>query len=207
MSFEVSLHHRLGERTLSVDFASSARLTALVGASGIGKTSVLNALAGLLRPDTGRIVANGRVLCDPASAVDLPPEARGAGYVFQDARLFPHMRVGANLAYGAKRAADRADWLSRDEIVDLLDIAHLLHRWPANLSGGETRRVAIGRALLSGPDFLLLDEPFAGLDPDRADTLRALVMRIRDALEVPILLVSHDAAEVERLAGEVVTMG
>ena len=126
--------------------------------------------------------------------------------MFQDFRLFPHKRVAANLSYG-ERLADPADrWIGRGDVVELLGIGHLLDRWPATLSGGEMRRVAIGRALLSGPRFLLLDEPFASLDPARGEGLMALVERIRDELAIPILLVSHDRAEVERLAGRVVTL-
>ena len=206
MSFDIAVRHRIGEREVALAFASDARLTALVGVSGAGKTTVLNCIAGLIRPDRGRIAVGGEVLFDSAAAIDLPPERRRAGYVFQDFRLFPHKRVAANLAYG-ERLADPADrWIRRGDVVELLGIGHLLDRWPATLSGGEMRRVAIGRALLSGPRFLLLDEPFASLDPARGEGLMALVERIRDELAIPILLVSHDRAEVERLAGRVVTL-
>jgi len=206
MSFEIALRHRIGETAIALDFASDARLTALVGPSGIGKTSVLNCIAGLIRPDRGRIVAGGVVLFDSEAGTDLPPERRAAGYVFQDARLFPHLRVKANLAYGQRLADLAARWISSEEVIGLLDIGHLLDRWPGALSGGETRRVAIGRALLSAPRFLLLDEPFASLDEARAARLAGLVERIRDNLDVPILLVSHDRAEVQRLAGRVIDM-
>jgi molybdate transport system ATP-binding protein len=136
----------------------------------------------------------------------LPPERRRAGYVFQDFRLFPHLRVGANLAYGERLARPKDRWIARDEVNGFLGIGHLLGRWPATLSGGEMRRVAIGRALLAAPRFLLLDEPFASLDPERAEALMTLVERIRDELRIPILLVSHDRAEVDRLAGRVVVL-
>ena len=205
MFFEVDCTVQPGERPIRTSFASDARLTALVGPSGAGKTSVLNAIAGTLRPASGRILAAGEVLFDSATGVNLPPEMRGAGYVFQDARLFPHRRVLANLTYGEKLAR-RAGWIGRDEIVDLLGIGHLLDRWPATLSGGEVRRVAIGRALLSAPRFLLLDEPLSSLDAENAERLAALIERIRDEIAVPILLVSHSSAEVERLAGQVVTL-
>lgn len=207
MSFEVSLDHRIGERHVAVAFASNARLTALVGPSGSGKTTVLNCIAGLIRPDRGRIAVAGATLSDPATHIHVPPERRRAGYVFQDARLFPHLRVEGNLRYGERLARGADRWILRDEVVSLLGIGDLLGRWPATLSGGETRRVAIGRALLSAPRFLLLDEPFASLDGERAETLTRLVERIRDELDVPILLVSHDRAEVDRLAGQVVTLG
>lgn len=206
MAFDISLRHTVGERAVALDLASDARLVALVGPSGVGKTTVLNCIAGLARPREGRIAVAGEVLLDAAAGIDVPPQRRRAGYVFQDFRLFPHMKVAGNLAYGERLAQPENRWIARGEVIEFLGIGHLLSRWPANLSGGELRRVAIGRALLSGPRFLLLDEPFASLDPARADTLRAVVERIRDELRVPILLVSHDLAEVERLAGHVAAL-
>lgn len=205
MSFEVHCDLMPGRQVIAADFASSAALTALVGPSGIGKTSVLNAVAGILSPLAGRIVVAGHVLYDSTAGVDLPPEERRAGYVFQDARLFPHRRVAANLSYGEKLARGKG-WISQAEVVDLLGIGHLLDRWPATLSGGEVRRVAIGRALLAAPRFLLLDEPLTSLDAEKAQSIAALIERIRDDLAVPILLVSHSATEVERLAGEVIAL-
>ena len=207
MSFEVYVDHSIGERRIALGFTSDAPLTALVGPSGAGKTTVLNCVAGLMRPDRGRIAVAGATLFDSAAGVNLPPERRRAGYVFQDARLFPHLKVEANLRFGERLAAAEQRWIGHDEVVEFLGIDHLLSRWPATLSGGEIRRVAIGRALLAAPRFLLLDEPFASLDPARAETLMALVERIRDELKVPILLVSHDRGEVTRLAGRVVTLG
>ena len=207
MSFEVFVDHSIGERRIALGFASDAPLTALVGPSGAGKTTVLNCVAGLMRPDRGRIAVAGTTLFDSAAGVNLPPERRRAGYVFQDARLFPHLKVETNLRFGERLAPAEQRWIGHDEVVAFLGIDHLLSRWPATLSGGEVRRVAIGRALLAAPRFLLLDEPFASLDPARAETLMALVERICDELKVPILLVSHDRAEVTRLAGRVVTLG
>jgi molybdate transport system ATP-binding protein len=207
MVFDIAFTHRIGERELAFDLASDSRLVALVGPSGAGKTTVLNCIAGLLRPRSGRIAIAGEVLFDSAGHVDLAPEQRRAGYVFQDFRLFPHLKVAGNLAYGERLALPKQRWFGREDVIELLGIGHLLGRWPGNLSGGELRRVAIGRALLAGPRFLLLDEPFASLDPERAETLRGVVERIRDTLEIPILLVSHDRAEVGRLAGQVVTLG
>ncbi|MBT2135751.1 ATP-binding cassette domain-containing protein [Croceibacterium sp. LX-88] len=206
MFFDLSLSCRVGERAIELAFASQARLTALVGPSGVGKTTVLNCIAGLRRPESGRVAVAGNLLFDAAAGVNLRPELRRAGYVFQDARLFPHMRVAANLTYGERLAPTADRWIGQEEVVEFLGIGHLLARWPATLSGGETRRVAIGRALLSAPRFLLLDEPFASLDAERGETLMKLVERIRDELEIPILLVSHDRSEVERLAGEVVML-
>ena len=207
MSFEVMVDRRVGERRIALGFVSDAPVTALVGPSGAGKTTVLNCIAGLMRPDRGRIAVAGTVLFDSASGVNLPPERRRAGYVFQDARLFPHLRVEGNLRFGERLAPEADRWIGHDEVVEFLGIRHLLSRWPGTLSGGETRRVAIGRALLAAPRFLLLDEPFASLDPARAETLMALVERIRDELNVPILLVSHDRGEVSRLAERVVALG
>ncbi len=206
MFFEISLRHRIGERDLAFDLASDAPLTAIVGVSGAGKTTILNCVAGLIRPDEGRIAIAGETLFDSATGVDVPPERRRAGYVFQDARLFPHMKVEANLAYGERMARSEDRWIARDRVIELLGIGHLLARYPANLSGGETRRVAIGRALLSGPRFLLLDEPMASLDAERAEIMRQLVEQIRDELSLPTLLVSHDRAEVERLAGQGISL-
>ena len=195
-----------GERASACRIGSDAKLTALVGPSGAGKSSVLNTIAGLLAPKSGRIAVAGEILFEAAAGVNLPPETRRAGYVFQDTRLFPHRRVAANLAYGTRFAAPENRWITQDEVAALLGIGDLLERWPATLSGGEARRVAIGRALLAAPRFLLFDEPFAALDQARADTLAELVERIRDTLDIPILLVSHSANEVERLAGQVVEL-
>jgi molybdate transport system ATP-binding protein len=201
MSFEVDVARRLGEAEIAVSFASHSGVTALFGPSGSGKTSILNMIAGLLAPDRGRIVVGGQTLF--AEGVNLAPEARHAGYVFQDGRLFPHLKVRANLLYGAARGHGA---ITLDEVVDLLGLAHLLGRWPRTLSGGEAQRVAIGRALLSNPHFLLLDEPLASLDRARADEIMTMIERVRDALKLPILYVSHNRAEVDRLAGQVVAI-
>lgn len=206
MSFNVDLNLVVGECRIALAFTSDAKLTALVGQSGAGKTSVLNAISGLLRPRSGRVTVAGDVLFDSTANIDIAPEQRRAGYVFQDARLFPHLRIAANLAYGEKLADPADRWITQSEVCDLLEIDKLLSRWPATLSGGETRRVAIARALLSAPKFLLLDEPLASLDGARAERLSALIERIRDELAIPTLLVSHSASEVERLADHVVTL-
>ena len=191
-------------RRIAVSFAGQHRLVALFGPSGAGTTSVLNAMAGLLRPDAGRIVVAGRVLFDSASGVNMPPEGRECGYVFQDARLFPHMTVRDNLLYGWRLAPAQNRWMSLEEACAFLGIGHLLERRPATLSGGESQRVAIGRALLSGPRFLAMDEPLASLDAARREEIMRVIERIRDELELPILYVSHDAAEVDRLAGQII---
>lgn len=202
MSFDVDSEVQLGEARIATRFTSTAGLTALIGPSGVGKTSILNMVAGLLRPARGRIAVNGETLFDAEQGIDIPPERRRAGYVFQEARLFPHKRVGANLLYGHRLAKPEQRWISPDEVAGFLGIGHLLGRWPATLSGGEARRVAIGRALLSGPRFLLLDEPLSSLDGARREEIMAVIERIRDELRLPILYVTHEAAEVERLAGE-----
>lgn len=202
MSFEIALEHRVGECAITLDLASEARVLALIGPSGIGKSSVLQCLAGLARPAAGRIAIGGRVLFCSGSGLDLAPQKRRAGVVFQDMRLFPHLKVAGNLAYGKKLAGGRPAPVGQEDILALLDIAGLMGRWPGTLSGGEARRVAIARALLSAPDFLLLDEPSSSLDAARADVLAGLI----EGLSIPIVLVSHDEAEVARLAGEIIRM-
>ncbi len=203
MSFDIALAYRAGERLRECTIVSEAKLIAITGPSGIGKTTLLNCISGLDRPLSGHIRIGGETLFDGAAGIDLPPERRRAGYVFQDLRLFPHRTVAANLAYGER---PDSPWASRAEALEFLGIAHLARRFPATLSGGEAKRVAIGRALLAAPSFLLLDEPLTSLDPARAEEILRLIERIRDELALPTLLVSHAAAEVERLAGEVVVL-
>ncbi len=206
MSFEIDVSRRLGDAAVALTLRAGAGLTALFGPSGAGKTSVLNMVAGLLRPDTGRIVVAGAALFDHQAGLDLPPERRRAGYVFQDGRLFPHRRVRANLSYGERLADPAERWIGFDEVVAFLGIGHLLERWPRSLSGGEAQRVAIGRALLAAPRFLLMDEPLSSLDAARREEIIAVIARIRDELKLPILYVSHDRAEVERLATTIVAL-
>jgi molybdate transport system ATP-binding protein len=203
MSFDIALTYRAGESTRDFAVASDARLVAITGPSGIGKTTLLNCVAGLSRPLSGHVRIGGATLFDSAAGIDLAPERRRAGYVFQDLRLFPHRTVSANLAYGERAEAAP---MSRAEAMDFLGIAGLARRYPATLSGGEAKRVAIGRALVSAPRFLLLDEPLTSLDSARAEEILRLLERIRDEFGLPMLLVSHAASEVERLAGEVVVL-
>jgi molybdate transport system ATP-binding protein len=203
MSFDIAVTYRAGDSLRHCTIASEASLVAITGPSGIGKTTLLNCIAGLRPPAGGRIAVDGVTLFDKAAGIDLPPERRRAGYVFQDLRLFPHRTVEANLAYGER---PEAPWNSRAEALEFLGIAQLARRYPATLSGGEAKRVAIGRALLTAPRFLLLDEPLTSLDPARAEEILRLLERIRDELGLPTLLVSHAAAEVERLAGQVVVL-
>lgn len=205
MAIDIDVARRLGDRTIAARFTAGPGLTALFGPSGAGKTSVLNMVAGLLRPDRGHIRIGDRVLFD--GATNLPPEARRVGYVFQDGRLFPHRRVRANLTYGHDLARPANRWMTLDEAVAFLGIGHLVDRWPQSLSGGEAQRVAIGRALLAAPEILLMDEPLSSLDAARRGDIMAVIERIRDELNLPILYVSHDRAEVDRLATQVVEIG
>ena len=196
---------RVGELALDVAFTSDAAVTALFGPSGAGKTSVLNAIAGLLTPSCGRIVAHSNVFFDPPR-VNLAPQARRVGYVFQEGRLLPHLDVRGNLLYGRffRRPAERSR--DFDAVVALLDLAHLLTRRPRNLSGGEKQRVAIGRALLASPRLLLMDEPLAALDAPRKSEILYYIERLRDETRLPIIYVSHSVEEVVRLADRVVRM-
>ena len=198
MSFDVDVTVWRGDREIRCAFIAGDGATVLFGPSGAGKTSVLDTVAGLLRPQRGHVRVGGRTLF--GDGVDLPPEQRGAGYVFQEPRLFPHLRVRANLLYGAK------DNGKLEATAAMLDIAPLLDRWPRTLSGGEARRVAIGRALLADPRFLLLDEPLASLDAERREEATRAIERVRDAAGLPILLVTHDLAEAERIGTRIVAM-
>jgi molybdate transport system ATP-binding protein len=204
MRFEIDLELPLGERTIGAAFTSDALVTALVGPSGAGKTTILNMIAGIVRPARGRIAVGGRVLYDRSQGIDLPPEHRRCGYVFQDNRLFPHLDVRRNLMFGHRLAPQGAHWAQVEEVIDLLGLQPLLNRDVRRLSGGEARRVAIGRALLSAPAFLLLDEPLTSLDRARREDLLAAIERVRDRFALPTLYVSHQQEEVARLAGHVV---
>lgn len=200
MSFDVDVAVPRGGRCIAAAFATGPGVTVLLGASGAGKTTLLHAIAGLIRPAAGHVRVSGRTLFDASAGICLPPERRRLGYVFQDARLFPHRRVRANLLYGAPGPARLA------EVAAMLDIAHLLDRWPRALSGGEARRVAIARALLSEPDALLLDEPLASLDAARREQAMRALERLRAEARIPMLLVTHVAAEAERLGDALVTL-
>lgn len=199
-AFSVDVTKQLGRRRIALAFEAGPGLTALFGPSGAGKTSVLHMLAGVLTPDAGRIVVDGVTLFDSARRINLPPEQRRAGYIFQDNRLFPHMTVRANLLYGYKLTPAAGRYVGLEDIINFLGIAPLLDRQPATLSGGEAQRVAIGRALLAGPRFLLMDEPLASLDRARKEEIITLIERLRDTFRLPILYVTHDEREVDRLA-------
>jgi molybdate transport system ATP-binding protein len=204
MTIEVAVEHRFGAFRLEAAFTAEGGVTALFGPSGSGKTSLVRIVAGLLRPDRGRVAVGGRVLLDTGSRVFVPPQRRRIGYVFQEPRLFPHLSVRRNLTFGrwfAPRDEPKPDMAA---IVELLGIGHLLGRRPASLSGGERSRVAIGRALLVSPRLLLLDEPLANLDEARRAEILPYLERLRDAARMPILFVSHAVGEVARLANKVV---
>jgi len=186
--------------------APSSGVTALFGRSGAGKSTIINAVAGVVRPDRGRIVVEGENFFDSARGIDLSIERRQVGYVFQDARLFPHMSVERNLRYGESRVRGRERAIGFDAVVELLGIGHLLARRPHTLSGGERQRVAVGRALLAQPRLLLMDEPLAALDAARKAEILPYLERLRDEMGLPILYVSHALEEVLRLADLVVAL-
>jgi len=200
----VDVRRQLGRFALAASFeARDARLTALFGRSGCGKSSILAAIAGLLRPDAGRIAVGDETLFDSSRGIDVPAERRRIGFVFQDDRLFPHLSVRDNLRYGLKRAGAEAR-IGFDDVVRLLGLAQLLDRRPVRLSGGEKQRVAIGRALLSQPRLLLMDEPLASLDAPRKQEILYYIERLRDELVLPIVYVSHEIEEIVRLADTMV---
>jgi molybdate transport system ATP-binding protein len=195
---------RLGAFQLAAKFETEARVTALFGPSGAGKTTVINMIAGLMAPDRGRIMYRGKLLFDAAGKVNLPPHRRQFGYVFQDGRLFPHLTVRGNLEYGRRMYRLKRDADELERIVAMLDIGHLSDRRPGKLSGGERQRVAIGRALLMRPQLLLLDEPLASLDAARKAEIMPYLERLRDEAQVPMLYVTHQAEDARRLATAVV---
>jgi len=206
MKLSISLQHRFPGFNLDVAFEAPPGVTVLFGPSGSGKTTLVNAVAGLLRPDRGRIAAGDWVLVDTQARRFLPPHRRRLGYVFQEGRLFPHLTVRQNLAYGRWFAPREARTESFERVVDMLGIGHLLDRRPGALSGGEKQRVAIGRALLAAPKLILADEPLAALDEARKAEILPYFERLRDEISVPILYVSHSSAEVARLATTVVAL-
>ncbi len=206
--FALDIEKDLGAFSLrAVIEAPESGVLALFGPSGAGKSSIVNAIAGLLRPDRGRIVLGERILFDRQAFIDVPPERRGVGYVFQDARLFPHVTVAANLLYGRRCAERRSDTdgldLSLERVVSLLGLSAVLERRPRTLSGGERQRVALGRALLSRPRLLLLDEPLAALDSSRRAEILDYLEHLKSALDLPMIYVSHAVDEVVRLADRV----
>ncbi len=203
---EVAVRHVRGAFALDAGFTAEGRVTALFGRSGSGKSTLVDVIAGLVRPDRGRVVVDGVTLLDTDHGVRVPVHRRRIGYVFQDARLMPHLSVRQNLLFGRWFSRDRSGGPSLEAVADLLGISALLDRRPAGLSGGERQRVAIGRALLARPRLLLMDEPLSALDEARKAEILPYVARLRDEARVPIIYVSHALAEVARLADTVVVL-
>jgi molybdate transport system ATP-binding protein len=200
----IDVEKRLGDFSLAARFETAAGVTALFGASGAGKTTLVNMIAGLIVPDRGHVRLNDTVLFDSVARIDVPAHRRRIGYVFQEGRLFPHLSVAANLDYGRRMCGLARDGAEMARIVNLLDLGHLLDRRPGRLSGGERQRVAVGRALLMRPRLLLLDEPLASLDAARKREILPYLEKLRD--EVPMVYVSHHAGELKRIATSVVLL-
>ena len=203
---EVRLTKRLGETAIDIAFTSAGPVTALSGPSGAGKTSILNMIAGLLPPDDGLVVWNGETLYDRAKRIDVPVHRRRIGYVFQDGRLLPHLSVARNLDYGRWMNGLPRDPANEAQIVDLLDIGSLKQRRIGALSGGERQRIAIGRAMLSRPRLMLLDEPLSSLDEARKAEILPYLLRLKSDFRLPMVYVSHVETEIDALADEVITI-
>jgi molybdate transport system ATP-binding protein len=202
----VDVEKVLGEFAVNASFVSESGVTALFGPSGAGKTTIVNMIAGLLKPDRGKIAIDGEVVFDGAADLNIPAWRRRIGTVFQEGRLFPHLSVRHNLDYGRWMSGQPADAAAFAHAAELLDIGHLLDRRPGRLSGGERQRVAVGRALLMRPRLLLLDEPLASLDAARKQDILPYLVRLRDEAKVPMIYVSHDAGEVRQIASRVVRL-
>lgn len=202
----VEVSKQLGQFSVEVAFASEGRVTGLFGPSGSGKTSLVSMIAGLMTPDRGVISVDGEALDDTTRRFHVPVHRRRIGYVFQDARLFPHLDVRRNLDYGRWMNRLTRDVAQEKRLSEMLNIGHLLDRRPGQLSGGERQRVALGRALLAQPRLLLLDEPLGSLDEDRKAEILPYLMRLRDEAGVPMVYVSHDPDELRQLASHIVML-
>ncbi len=202
----VDAEKRFPDFTLAARFETDMGVTALFGPSGSGKTTIVNMIAGLVAPDRGRIAIDGALLFDSMTKLSVPPHRRQIGYVFQDGRLLPHLSVAQNLDYGRWMRGLPRDDVAQAHVIDMLGIGHLLKRRPGALSGGERQRIAIGRALLTQPRLLLLDEPLASLDAARKAEIMPYLERLRDEARVPMIYVSHEASEIRRLATRVVRL-
>jgi len=203
---DVDIEYTRGDFQLRTKFVSEDRVIALFGRSGSGKTSIVQCLAGLLKPSAGYIRIAGETLFDSSARINVRPEKRRIGYVFQDARLFPHLKVRGNLTYGMNLLPVNERRHEPQEIAEMLGIDDLMNRLPSTLSGGERQRVAIGRALLASPKLLLMDEPLSALDNDRKSEIMPFIENLRDQLGVPIVYVSHAIEEVVRLADTMVVL-
>jgi molybdate transport system ATP-binding protein len=199
----VDISKRLGDFTVEASFESEGRVTGLFGASGAGKTSLINMIAGLLRPDRGVISIDGEALDDTSARTHVAVHRRRIGYVFQDARLFPHLNVRENLDYGRRMNRLTEDNILWRRVTELLNIGDLLDRRPGRLSGGERQRIALGRALLSQPRLLLMDEPLGSLDEERKEEILPYLVRLRDEAGIPMVYVSHDPSEMRKLATQI----
>ena len=206
MTLTLTVKHRLGSFLLDAEFTAGKGVTALFGRSGSGKTSLVRIIAGLMKPDHGTLVLDDLILADAAKGLFTPCHKRRFGYVFQEARLFPHLTVRQNLDYGRWFSGKTGAGADSAGIIDMLGIGHLLKRHPEQLSGGEKQRVAIGRALLSSPRLLLMDEPLAALDEARKAEIIPYLERLRDETGIPIIYVSHSVSEVSRLADQIIVM-
>jgi len=203
----VELRRRQGACLIEVAFQSDEDgITALFGPSGAGKSSIINMVAGLWRPDGGSVFVRGRCLFDSARGIDLPPERRNVGYVFQEDLLFPHLSVRGNLLYGRRRDRSGGAGVDFEQVVNLLGIGHLLSRKPKALSGGEKQRVAFGRAVLSNPDILLMDEPLASLDEARKEEMLPFIKDMNARFSIPVLYVSHSLEEILALTGNIIKL-
>ena len=202
----VDISKQLGELTLEAKFESDGLVTGLFGPSGAGKTSLVNMIAGLMTPDRGTIIRDGETLDDSDRRQHVPAHRRRIGYVFQDARLFPHLDVRRNLDYGRRMNGLARDAAHEDRILSLLNIGELLDRRTAQLSGGERQRIALGRALLAKPALLLLDEPLGSLDDERKSEILLHLIRLRDEAHVPMVYVSHDASDMRLLATRIIML-
>jgi len=204
---EVNVRKQLGAFIINVAFSTEGPgITAIFGPSGAGKTSVTNMVAGLLKPDEGRIYVDNEPIFDSQKGVNVTPNKRRLGYIFQEGRLFPHLSVKSNLTYGMKLIPKKERRLSFDKVLDLLDLAALLHRRPSKLSGGEKQRVAIGRALLTSPSLLLMDEPLSSLDGQLKAEILPFVSKMQKEFMIPVLYVSHSIDEILSIADRVVVI-
>jgi molybdate transport system ATP-binding protein len=214
MAIDVAVTKRLdaADRQFALDiaFASDSHRIALYGPSGAGKTLTLRAIAGLLTPDQGRIVLNGRTLFDTAARIDVPPQQRRVAYLFQDYALFPHLTVAQNVAFGLTRGwfnpARRARHADADRWIDAFGLREITGHYPAEISGGQKQRVALARALATRPDIVLLDEPFSALDPALRVRMRAELRALQQSLDVPMLVISHDPDDVAALGDHVLEL-
>ena len=206
MSVSLSVRKTHGAFTLDAAFESTGHITALFGRSGAGKTTLVNLVAGLSRPDDGSVRVNGDTLVDTSNGLFVPAHRRRIGYVFQEGRLFPHLSARGNLLYGNRAAPKSERWAQLDPVVGLLGIEHLLDRRPSSLSGGEKQRVAIGRALMSSPRLLLMDEPLAAIDQSRRSEILPYLDRLRSEMQIPIVYVSHSVEEIARIADTMIVL-